>query len=191
MKSEQAHWMTGLRKYVDVCRIKNPVINRCDLSVEQEMQCRIIGGGLISWLNKYGPAFLQERAVLSSLMNVSKDPILVFTSTVPGMVAAREILADASESVVALFAEELIDWLTTNPDPEYRYYVHMWSFFANPDDEILSKAGDYPIGDGECYWLHKEGTMCGLLFGRGGDHLWKWDGKEATLLEEGVKCWVS
>ncbi len=47
------------------------------------------------------------------------------------------------------------------------------------------KANKHPVADGGSPWLHKVGTMCGQLFGRGGGHLWKWDGQEYTLLEEG------
>ena len=56
---------------------------------------------------------------------------------------------------------------------------------------MAKKVENYPIGSGESYWLHKEGTMCGESFGRGGDHLWKWNGSQPVLLEESINQWVS
>jgi len=52
-----------------------------------------------------------------------------------------------------------------------------------------SRLREHGVLPGESYWLHKEGTMYGELFGRGGSHLWKWDGSEPTLLEECFEQW--
>ena len=78
-----------------------------------------------------------------------------------------------------------------HPELGYRWHVHTWSFFAGISPEVADRAKQYPLGEGESYWLHEEGTMCGDLFGRGGGHLWKWDGREPVLLEEAIEQWVS
>jgi len=191
MKAEGKKWFSDLKRFVRECREKRPIPIRNDLSNEQEIQCRIIGGSLIAWLREYGPRFIQERAVEAVLQNFAKDPYVVFTSGSPGLVAACEILSEGPANIVFLYADEFTEWLKKNPDSDYRWHIHTWSFFAPIDKKTVKKAERYPCSEGESLWLHKEGTMCGQLFGRGGDHLWKWNGQEPVLLEEGMNQWVS
>ena len=191
MKAEGRKWYGGLKRFVSECRAKRPVVDREDLSAFEEIQCRIIGGSLIAWLREHGPRLIQERAVEAELQNFEKDPYIVFTSESPGLVAAREILRKGPANIVSLFPNEFSDWLNDHPDPDYRWHIHTWSFFAPVDVETAKKAEKYHCSEGESLWLHKEGTMCGQLFGRGGDHLWKWNGREPELLEEGMNQWVS
>jgi hypothetical protein len=191
MDEKGQQWFDGLRTFATECRDRRPLIARDALSFAEEMQCRIIGGSLIAWLEKHGPCRLQERAVLASLQGWEKDPFFVFTSEQSGLVAASEILKEGSNTTVLLYPDEFANWLQGHPDQEYRWHVHTWSYFASLDADMAQRAGKYPLAAGETYWLHKEGTMCGSLFGHGGDHLWKWNGKEPTLLEEWFDKWVS
>jgi len=50
MQQQGQDWFNGLKRFVEECRVKHPIANRDDLKVEEEMQCRIIGGSLIAWL---------------------------------------------------------------------------------------------------------------------------------------------
>jgi hypothetical protein len=191
MKEEGQNWFDGLKRFIGECRARRPVAIRDDLSTVEQMQCRIIGGSLIAWLQKYGPLLIQERAMLAELENWEKDPFIVFTSEQPGLVAAREIIDEGPPTIAFLYPDEFSEWLKNHPDPEYRWHIHTWSFFTLADVDNVKKAEKYPMSEGESLWLHKEGTMCGQLFGRGGDHLWKWNGWEAELLEECVNQWVA
>jgi hypothetical protein len=191
MNEQGTKWFDGLRAFLAECRDQRPLIARKDLSAAEERQCRIIGGSLIRWLQNYGPSLLEERAMLADFENWEKDPCIVFTSEQPGVVAANEILKASPPTIVFLYPDEFTRWTESHPDPEYRWHVHTWSFFAPLDPMTGQRAARYPLAAGETYWLHKEGTMCGPLFGRGGDHLWKWDGENATLLEEGFNQWIS
>ena len=191
MKADEKKWFSGLRRFIRECREKHPIPLRNDLSNEQEIQCRIIGGSLIAWLREHGPRLIQERAVEAELQNFEIDPYILFTSDSPGLVAAREILSKGPSNIVFLYSDEFNEWLKKNPDSDYRWHIHTWSFFAPIDEDTAKKAKKYPCSRGESLWLHKEGTMCGQLFGRGGDHLWKWNGREPKLLEEGMNQWVA
>ena len=191
MQQQGKDWFNELKRFVGERRTKHPIANRDDFKAEDEMQCRIIGGGLIAWLEDHGPQFLQERSFLAKLKGWEKDPFVIFTSTEPGLVAANEILQEDPANIAALYPDEFTQWLKDNPDPDYLWHVHMWSFFETPDSAMQEKAKEYPVAQGESYWLHREGTMCGPLFGRGGDHLWKWDGDEPVLLQECINQWVS
>lgn len=191
MTDEGKNWFDGLTRFAMEHRVKYPIVNRDDFSAEQEMQCRIIGGSLITWLQEHGPRLIQERAILARLKDWEEDPFIVFTSKQPGLVAAREIFEGQHATVAFLYPDEFTEFLKSRPDHEFRWHVHTWSFFAPVDEDMAKKVANDPIGDGESYWLHKEGTMCGQLFGRGGDHLWKWNGQELVLLEECINQWVS
>ncbi len=184
-------WFNDLKSYTTECRRHNPLPCRDRLSLAEEMQCRIIGGSLLEWLQNYGPHILQERAVLAKLHDWSKDPCIVFTSEQPGLIAASEILHVCKPTITCLLPEEFTRWLNIYPDPDYRWHIHTWSYFATLDVVAVQKARQYPLTAKESYWLHKEGTMCGSLFGFGGDHLWKWNGSEPTLLEECFSKWCS
>ena len=129
--------------------------------------------------------------MLAEFQNCEKDPIIVFTSERPGLVAAREILRKGPANIAFLYPDEFTAWLNNHPGPDYLWHIHTWFFFAPVDVETAKKAEKYLCSEGESFWLHKEGTMCGQLFGRGGDHLWKWNGREPKLLEECVNQWVS
>jgi hypothetical protein len=191
MKTQGQKWFAGLKRFVGECRSNRPIVARETLPAIEEMQCRIIGGSLMTWLQDYGPRLIQERAMHAKLEGWEKDPFVVFTSEQPGLVAAREIIGEGPPIIAFLYPTEFTEWLTAHPDPEYHWHVHTWSFFATVDDESAKKTRGYPVGPGESLWLHKEGARCGQLFGRGGDHLWKWTGRSLELLEEGLNQWVS
>ena len=170
MNEQGTEWFEKLKAFLIECRDKRPLITRNDLQTVEEMQCRIIGGSLIGWLKEHGPNLLQERAMLAGLEDMEKDPFIVFTSEQPGLIAANEILSGGQSTIVFLYHDEYSAWLESNPDTNYQWHIHTWSFFAPLDPTTVQRAKKYPLTAGEAYWLHKEGTMCGPLFGRGGDH---------------------
>ena len=186
-------WFGNLRQEVSGFRERIPLPPATNLSDAHEWQRRIIGGSLIAWLERHGPAILRERQVLHKLMDVDPTPGIVFTSNIPGLLAAQEIIEVDSQEIIYLHEKEFQDWLKKNPDPEFKWHVHFWSFFRDPvDKKFASKYKKaYPLNKELFYWQHSEGTMWGALAGRGGDHLWQWDGVEPKLLEEGFQSWIS
>lgn len=194
MQAAGQEWISELRSHVDKLRDHHPLPDRQSLDPVEEWQCRIIGGALLNWLREIGPNFLQERQVMCGLLGIEPDPLVVFTSTAPGLIAATQIITSEIESVVFLKDEEFATWSRQHSDNEYRWHVHFWSYFApRPNQEFLAQCQEqYPLDDEtETYWQHVEGTMWGQQAGRGADHLWKWDGKEPLLLEEAFSHWVS
>lgn len=193
MAGAVAEWTQQLREYVAKCRTVNPLPGRDQLSDAQEWQCRILGGSILSWLRQYGPRFLQERAVMCKLLGIDRDPAIVFTSNVPGLVAAREIIGPHHERVLYLLEDEFAGSSPKGADPQYKWHVHFWSFFREQlDPEFAAEARvKHPIPAGCSYWQHTEGTMWAANAGLGGDHLWQWNGQEPELLEEAMRRWVS
>ena len=191
MSKQKIEWFNGLKQFIGECRKKHPIASRDELKVEDEMQCQVIGGNLIAWLEDYGPCLLKERSFLAGIKGWEKDPFIVFTSTEPGLVAANEILKKGPDDIAVLYPKEFTEWLEKNPDTDYLWHIHMWSCFVVPDTVTEEKTNKYTLAQGESYRLHKEGTICGPLFGKGGEHLWKWNCRELILLRECINQWVS
>lgn len=181
-------WKARLRAFFVDESGRDEIPPREELTDAQEMQCRIVGGALIAWLERHGPRMIQERSVLRAV-GFEPNPLIVFTSNVPGLVAAREILGEQPERVVYMTEARFRDFLRANPDPRYIWHVHHWSLFPPQlEAEFLEAArSGYPIADGCQYWQHVEGTLWGPSCGLEIRHLWQWDGAEPALLEEGMQ----
>lgn len=124
MNEAGQEWFDGLKAFIEECRAEQPIVERDTLSTIEEMQCRIIGGSLISWLQSHGPRMLQERTFFSKLQQWEDDPFIVFTAEQPGLVAANEILDEPGERIAFLYPQEFNQWLEEHPDPEYFWHVH-------------------------------------------------------------------
>lgn len=171
-------------------RRTSPLPNRSDLSGADEARCRINGGSLLAWLNKHGPEVLEQRLLLQP---GESAPGLVFTSDITGLVAALEILGPSPEGIVYLLDDEAEDVLSRWQEDFFHSCVHFWARFRPrlPKHFKAQIAERHPIPPRAKYWIHEEGTMWGPLAGGGAEHLWMWDGKQTTLLEEAFQSWVS
>lgn len=191
MNDQGRKWFDELKTFAAECRERNPLGSRDEFAATDYSQYRIVGWSMIDWLDKHGPRLLAERAMLAHLNGWEKDPFIVITGKRSGLIAAREIVVKYPPVIVCVDPDEFKEWSKSHADEEYRWHVHMWSYFTELDRDTAQRAKQYPLAEGESYWLHEEGTMCGPLFGRGVDHLWKWDGTTPTLLEEAFNHWVS
>jgi hypothetical protein len=188
MADSVGEWTARLREYAAGCRSAAPLPDRDALTEAQEWQCRVVGSTLLAWLRQHGPRFLQERAVMHKMLGIDRDPTIVFTSTVPGLVAAQEIVGPDHERVVYLLEDEYAGVPAPVADPEYKWHVQYWSFFRPEVEAGFAAAAraKHPIPAGCSYWQHSEGTMWAVNAGRGADHLWRWDGHKPELLEEAM-----
>jgi len=181
-------WENQLRTYVAQCRAAEPLPERADINPAEEWQCQIVGGTILSWLREHGPHFLEQRSVLGTLLDVDDDPAIVFTSNMPGLIAAREILGPDHERVICLLEREFAGSPAQLADPSFKHYLHFWSYFRSElDPQLADEAkAKYPLPP-ECrYWQHTEGTLWADNAGQEVDHLWCWDGHQPKLLEEAM-----
>ena len=191
--SNKQDWQSALTECFDLECSAQPLPERAQLSKAEEYQCRSLGGTLIAWLERHGPRLLQEREVLRHSFEVESDPAIVFTSTAPGLVAAKQILDPRPASIFYFLADAFTSFLSRHPDPTFQWHVVYSSHFTEQlDPDALARAvAKHKLRSTERFWLHRESSMLAQLFGRGGDHLWKWNGRKPTLLEEGFNAWVS
>ena len=187
MKYDFEMWFRKLKSHAENCRAANPIPSRNYLSRSQVLQHNMIKESFLSWINK-----------LPSTISTSSNKIggygicIVFTSTSPGLVAAKEVMHGKNTSLVSLYPEELSDFLRAFPDNEYRYHAHLWSYFMEELDSDTQKTAErYPLKDKEQYWLHVEGIMRGPRLGRGVEHLWSWNGNQAKLLKKSFLHWAA
>lgn len=178
-------WRTALARHFEREAIVRPLPDRRSFTPEQEFQCRVLGGALLQWGRYVPDHWLAERDFLSRDFKVDPDPVIIFVSSVPGLVAAREIHDPRPEYFVYLSAESYEEFIAQHPDHTFRWHVRYISQISTSleNGDAVQAAAEYPLAAGECYWLHREETDLAILFGRYYSHLWKFDGGNVTLLE--------
>ena len=178
-------WSRALRSLAQTQRRQHPVPSREHLSAEEEWQCRLIGGAFIRWYQQQLRDILAQRTALR-LIKFDARPLIVFTTTMPGLVAAQEILAEPAEGVVALLHTEYEAWEQDHPVDAFTFHIHHWNYFGALDQDLLARAGEtYPTVDADALRLQSTGYLWAEQSGAFADHLWRWDGHEMALLEEG------
>jgi hypothetical protein len=186
-------WCQSLSNHQWGCREARPIVDRKDLTPEQEWQCRVIGGGIIRWWEHRYQEIIGERRILKFAFKTAEPWRVIFTSDMPGLVAAQEVFLQPPRNFKFLYDDEFQAWIENNPDPEHAWHFHIWSRFtrvAEPD--VLERAlAKFPKVVPDQFRLHCVGELWGRSAGNGQDHLWQWDGKELHMLEECFNSWVT
>ena len=187
--NEQA-WSDAIESFAQAQREGNPILDRDNLCDEEEWQCRIIGGSLISFYKSRLPGILDERMVLR-MMSFSPNPIVVFTTTMPGLIAAREIEQNIPGRFVYLLHADFEGWESRHPVDAFTFHIHCWNYFRDIDQTLRAQATEaYPLVDAKSFRIHSQGDLWGEQCGRFVEHLWRWDGNEMELLEEAFSAGV-
>lgn len=177
-------WSTELRAFSENQARRCSIPGRNELSVEEEWQCRIIGGEFISWYQHHLDSILQQRMALR-VIGFDSDPMIVFTTSVPGLVAAREILQSPPENLVYLRHSDFEEWTEEHPVDSFTFHIHHWSYFQSASQELSNWASEkYPQIATEEFRIHTSGDLWGERCGVEGHHLWRWDGQSMELVEE-------
>lgn len=178
-------WTTALKSFVQAQRKAIPVPDRDNLTGEEEWHCRIIGGDFINWQQRRLHDILEQRTVLR-IGAFDPEPLIVFTTSLPGLVAAQEITPSPPNNVVSLLHDEFTVWERRSPLDTFTFHVHHWSYFGRPDRALLARAQEaYPGVEAVEYRVHSSGDLWGEQCGAENTHLWRWHGNDMELLEEG------
>jgi len=187
MKPGYHEWLRSIDHHANKCRAVRPIPARNGLSRSQVLQFHIIKGSLLHRLEQSPATFFPSRDERDN-----HAYCIVFTSSIPGLVAAREISQETHLPIVSLFPEEMRSFLQLCPDPEHKHHVHIWSHFLEKlDSQTARFAKRYPLRDNESYWLHVEGILCSPQRKRGTEHLWSWDGVRPKLLKKNLFHWAT
>jgi len=77
---DKQEWSIALRSFSHSQRQNNSIPDRSNFSDEEEWQCRMIGGELISWYRDRLPDILRQRMALK-IMKFDPEPLTIFTTT--------------------------------------------------------------------------------------------------------------
>jgi len=125
-------WGEALRDYVQTQRQRNPIPDRDTLSPEEEWHCRVIGGEFLQWDQRGLDQIMQQRYVLKAV-GFDPEPLIVITTSMPGLVAMKEIAPEPPPDLVYLLHEEFQTWESQHP-------VHSMTFHI-PSLEFLRTGG--------------------------------------------------
>jgi hypothetical protein len=178
-------WSTGLKSFIQAQRELYPIPCRDSLTDEEESHCQIIGGEFCTWKQRHLPDIIKERIALSLMMKFDPKPIIIFTTSMPGLVAAKVIIPKPPNNLVYLHHTEYQEWEKEHSVDEFTFHIHHWSTIRKIDRKLLSKAKKaYPEVHAEEFRVHTCGVLWGEQCGVEDEHLWRWNGQEMILLEE-------
>lgn len=190
---EQSNWTDLLRAHLAAVRARAPIPARESLSPSDEERCRILGGHLISWLSRWGPRLLRERNAIPRLRGDTSEPLIVFVTDTPGLVASAEILGSEQTRVVACRRSEYESFPGLAEDEEFKVHIELHSYFEEPPTQAAEAdlRRKYEVTGKGQLWIHYDCSVLGKLFARGARHLWHWDGERPQLIEEAFDRWIS
>jgi hypothetical protein len=176
-------WHAALKLYSKDLRNTSPLPDRESLTLEEEEQCRIIGGALIGWLENNGPYMLEQRKEMAEYAE-QEEPLIVLLTTAPGLLAAEDIAGSDQDRLFFFTPDQWADFAEQHPDDEMHFHVINTSSVrpTEADDELPPNAP----GTG-ALWLHEEATRISPQIMMGAHHLWHYDGERAQLIQEALR----
>jgi hypothetical protein len=106
---DKQQWAAGLRAYISARRHELPIPERSRFSAEQEAECQIIGSEFQSWNRDELQYIIGQRQMLR-MIPFDQEPIIVCTTSMPGLVALQEIVPEPLDLLYALLVSEFNEW---------------------------------------------------------------------------------
>lgn len=184
-------WLEGLRDSAMAARRGVPVPQAGDPAA-MAAERLILAAHAAIWLDT-APDLLDCRRAWARAAGPGADPeaALVITTSPAGIAVTDEILGrdhpiarEVRPRAVCVTESEYRRWCMRHPDEHHARHVNHWSWIkTRVPRQREAEFARHPLGPGACYWLHRTGTSgAGAADGRSA-HLWKFDGRHATLLE--------
>lgn len=190
MRPATRDWLDGLRAFAAAHRVDNPLAV-AGLSAQQAAERMILAAQLATWLDG-SDAILQARSAgLPRSDDADSDPALVITTSPVGIAVAEEHLARGSLPARALAGRaaavtevEYRLWCIRHPEDGHARHINIWNWIkTNVPRQRDAEFARHPLAEGEAYWLHRAGIAGAATADRRDCHLWKWNGRQASLLE--------
>jgi len=194
MTPQASAWIDGLREDAAAARLGG-----CDdarPAGERAAERALLAAHLVAWFDTELLGLLAERAAdareggRADGTPIDPEPAIVITTTAAGCAAAAELL-DRDDPLVRQLRDrfacvtelEYRRWCMRHPDDDYRLHIAHWSWMkTNVPPQWWPKLAQWPIREGERYWLHRTGSA-GAGRERRSSHLWKWNGTTAAILK--------
>jgi len=194
MTPQASDWIEGLRADATAARLQGRMDDRPAVEIAAERA--LLAAHLVAWFDTELPSLLSERAAEAAARgrgdgtDIDPEPAVVITTTSAGCAVADELLCRDDPLVrhlrnrFACVTElEYRRWCMRHPDEDYQLHIAHWSWMkTRVPPEWRPKLAQWPIREGESYWLHRTGTA-GAGRERRSSHLWKWNGSTASILK--------
>jgi hypothetical protein len=170
-----------LTAFAAECRLATPVPNVADLTPREQAEYDILRDEM---------ACFAAGELCDFIRN--KHYAFVVKTTHVGLAAASDVFAGCPLPTVLLTAEEWRRWydrLPQDTEPYGWYMTGTWTLreglesdidVAEKPDFIKWIADQYPLAEGDVYWLVNSGHHWGSLAGGEDCELWTWNGTEAN-----------
>jgi hypothetical protein len=190
MLSTSRIWLDGVRAFASEHRLRKPLPDPAS-AAERAAERMILAAQLATVLAGWEAveAARCERGAGGSPLDT--DPAIVITTSAIGIAVVEEHLATGSlparavaDRAVAVTELEYRLWCIRHPDDEYQRHVVLWNWIkTRVPPERHGEFARHPLRPGEAYWLHRTGIGGAGAAVRRDCHLWKWNGRHASLLE--------
>jgi hypothetical protein len=187
VQRETRRWLDGLAEFAADHRRRTPPALPEAEPAPWSAERSIIGASLAARLAELESV----RHARRGLAEADDDPAIAVTTSAAGIEAAAELLAPGS--AIALVADgrvvpvtelEYRLWCIRSPDPTHRHHVNVWSWVkTSVPRQRWPEFAAFPLPEGAAYWIHREGLAGAAGGDRRASHLWRWDGRHASLLK--------
>jgi hypothetical protein len=193
MQPATCDWLAGLRAFA-AARRREKSLAAGGSPAEQAAERMILAAQLATWLAGSETLLGARHHAMSSGQLPSAadpDPAIVITTSAEGIAVTEEQRATGSLPAravaghsVAVTELEYRLWCIREPDEGNRRHINIWNWIKTKvPRQRYAEFARHPLTAGEAYWLHRAGIAGAGPADRRDCHLWKWNGRQAALLE--------
>jgi hypothetical protein len=183
-------WLDGLRDFAVEHRRRKP-LSAPDAEGERNAERMILAAHLATVLAGWEQILAARREAGGGVAESDADPAVVITTSPVGIAVAADQFDSGSLPARALVGRavavtelEYRLWCIRQSDDGYRRHVNVWNWIKT--SVPLQRHAEFarnPLQEGEAYWLHRAGIAGAGGADRRDCHLWKWNGRHASLLQ--------
>lgn len=194
MDSVTRAWCVGLAAFAAERRISHPPQGP-ETPAAAAAERAMLAAHLVGWLDDWPAVMSARRAWARARSAGDPEAAVVLTTSAVGIEAAEGLLAGGhpvaaaeDKRIIPVTELEYRLWCIRHPDDEYRCHMNHWSWVkTRVPVQRAAEFARHPLGPGEAYWLHRAGTAGAGAADRRDCHLWRWNGRHATLLQPFVR----
>lgn len=191
MRSDTRAWLDGLRGFAAGDRATRPPADDAPPTAALAAERMIIAARLTTLLAGIDELTAARRARGGSgTEGPDPDAALVLSTGPAGLAAAAELVGPTGpfsglgSRLVAVTEREYRLWCIRTPDAAFDRHVNLWNWVkTHVPSERHAEFARHPLAAGESYWLHRVGVAGAGTADRHECHLWRWNGRHASLLE--------
>ncbi len=192
MNAVTVAWLDSLREHSVATRIAMPLTGEHRSAAETAAERMILAAWFSLWLTGFDDVLAARRTWLEEPnLAADRDPAIIVTTSPVGIAVAEELIGTGNlparslaGKLIAVTEREYRLWCIAHPDEKYLHHVNVWNWIKTKvPDQRHAEFARHPLRSGEDYWLHRAGFAGVGAADRRDCHLWKWNGRQAALLE--------